>query len=157
MIKTKVPFEILKKELMKEEGLKYKPYKCTAGHWTIGIGHNIDAVAINQIIGRRYDLSIVLTKQEVDDIFLYDINNVLDDIENNLPWFNELPDYQQYVIISLVFNMGIYGLLKFRNTLRAWSNGNIDGVIYGLEHSKWYNQVGSRSEKLIDILKNKSI
>lgn len=157
MIKTKVPFDVLKKELTEEEGLKYKPYKCTAGHWTIGIGHNLDAAQIDKIIGRKYSLSIVLTKQEVDAIFLHDLNNVLDDIEYSLPWFSEIPDYQQYVLISLVFNMGIYGLLKFKNTLKAWSNGNMDGVIHGLEHSRWYKQVGNRAGKLVGILERKVI
>jgi lysozyme len=29
------------KKLVQIEGLKLKPYKCPAGHWTIGIGHKI--------------------------------------------------------------------------------------------------------------------
>jgi len=157
MINSKVSFNTLKKELTDEEGLKYRPYKCTAGHWTIGIGHNIDAMPIDDIIGRKYSLSITLTKKEVDDIFLHDLNNVLNDLADHIPWFDELPGYQQYVMISLVFNLGIGGLLKFKNTLKSWSKGNIDGVIYGLRNSKWYRQVGRRSPKLIGILANQEI
>ena len=28
-------------ELIRDEGVKLKPYKCTAGHWTIGVGRNV--------------------------------------------------------------------------------------------------------------------
>lgn len=28
----------LERELIRDEGWRSKPYKCTAGHWTIGVG-----------------------------------------------------------------------------------------------------------------------
>jgi lysozyme len=35
-------------ELVKDEGLRLKPYKCTAGKTTIGVGRNLDDVGISK-------------------------------------------------------------------------------------------------------------
>ena len=34
--------------LIRHEGIKYKPYRCTAGKLTIGVGRNIEDVGISE-------------------------------------------------------------------------------------------------------------
>jgi len=38
----------IKAQLVRHEGLKLKPYRCTAGKLTIGIGINLDVCGISQ-------------------------------------------------------------------------------------------------------------
>ena len=38
----------IKDQLIKHEGLRLKPYKCTAGKMTIGVGRNLDDVGISE-------------------------------------------------------------------------------------------------------------
>ncbi len=40
----------IKAQLVRHEGLKLKPYRCTAGKLTIGIGRNLDNCGISHVI-----------------------------------------------------------------------------------------------------------
>ena len=40
--------ERMKEQLLRHEGLRLKPYRCTAGKLTIGIGRNLDDCGISQ-------------------------------------------------------------------------------------------------------------
>ncbi len=40
--------ERIKEQLVRHEGLRLKPYRCTAGKQTIGIGRNLDDYGISQ-------------------------------------------------------------------------------------------------------------
>jgi len=33
----------LRKMLIRHEGLRLRPYKCTSGRWTVGYGHNLES------------------------------------------------------------------------------------------------------------------
>jgi lysozyme len=45
---TKSLFNRIKAQLVRHEGLRIKPYRCTAGKLTIGIGRNLDDCGISQ-------------------------------------------------------------------------------------------------------------
>src|SRR5574343_1695210 len=150
---TKVPKETIVKALTVEEGLRLIVYTCTAGHPTIGIGHNLNAMPVDKIIGRPLGKSKTITKDEAYKIFYYDLNKLLIDINREIPWFKDLDATLQYVLISMAFNMGIYGLLKFKNTLNAFKTGNKEGMISGMSSSKWAKQVPNRARRLINMVK----
>ena len=40
--------ERIKEQLVRHEGLRMKPFRCTAGKLTIGIGRNLDDYGISQ-------------------------------------------------------------------------------------------------------------
>ena len=40
--------ERIKEQLVRHEGLRLKPYRCSAGKLTIGIGRNLDDCGISQ-------------------------------------------------------------------------------------------------------------
>ena len=40
--------ERIKEQLVRHEGLRLKPYRCTAGKLTIGIGRNLDDCGISK-------------------------------------------------------------------------------------------------------------
>ena len=151
-LNTKVPFDRLFKELVDEEGLKLKAYKDTVGVVTIGIGHNLQANPAKPLIGRNVYMGGSITMDEAKKLFAHDIESVIDDLDERLPWFKDLSLARQYVLISMGFNLGVPGLMKWKNTLSALKSGDIKGTVTGMLNSKWASQVGRRSKKLCEIM-----
>lgn len=156
--------ERILKELADEEGVEYKVYLCTAGHRTIGIGHNLDAEPIDKLIGRKLNKNGTITQDELELIVDHDVEKVKNQLDQYLPWWRDLPDFAQYVLISLTFNMGIgtkvsnnpvkyNGLRGFVNTLNRFQVQDWEGAALGLERSKWYSQVKRRGRKITTILR----
>ncbi len=140
------------RELSDEEGVRHVAYRCPAGHLTVGVGHNLDADPASEILRRKLRLGEAATGREVQALFDKDVGKVVDQLNKRLPWFQNLSAARQYVLISMGFNMGVPGLMKFKNTLAALARGDIPSTIYGMRSSRWYRQVGKRGPKLIRIM-----
>lgn len=126
--------EKLIKQLKFHEGLRLKPYKCTAGKLTIGYGRNIEDVGISE--------------KEADEMLLNDVLKVEDQIIRSLPVFQELSINRQNVLINLGFNLGINGLLKFKKMIEALEDGNFVLAASELMDSRYARQVGKRADEL---------
>lgn len=136
----------LRAQLRLHEGVKTKPYRCTAGFLTIGVGHNLDAHGLSDAV--------------IDVILDEDIDTCLRDLDALLPWWRRLDDIRQRVLIDLCFNLGITKLLKFRRTLQALQAGRYGDAANYLNESLWATQVGDgpggvydRAERLTDMLR----
>jgi lysozyme len=121
-------------ELRRDEGVRLKPYRCTAGKLTIGVGRNLDDVGI--------------TPEEADHLLRNDVARVCADLDARLPWWRGLDEVRQRVLVNMGFNLGIAGLLGFKNTLRSVETGDYLGAAQGMLSSKWAHQVGPRAERL---------
>lgn len=128
----------LAKALVRDEGLRFKPYRCTAGKLTIGIGRNLDDRGI--------------TKAEAFALLENDIDSCIADLDGALAWWRKLDEVRQEVLINMCFNMGIgsssRGLLSFKNTLRMIESGDYAGAAAGMLNSRWATQVGARARRL---------
>jgi lysozyme len=124
----------LKEELIRDEGLRLKPYRDTVGKLTIGVGRNLDDVGI--------------TKDEAMHLLECDIRRVKDDLDHALSWWRGLDDVRQRVLVNMAFNLGITRLMGFKNTLAAMRAGNYVDAAKGMLDSKWAKQVGERATRL---------
>lgn len=126
--------ERLKKQLIWQESLKLKTYRCTAGKLTIGVGRNLDDNGIS----------------EVEAMFLLDndLNSVEKDLDYSIPWWRKLDDARQEVIANMAFNMGIKVFLGFKQTLAAVQAGQYKDASVLMLDSKWAKQVGNRATVL---------
>jgi lysozyme len=124
----------LKEQLVLEEGLRLRPYQDTAGKWTIGVGRNLTDTGISQ--AEAYWL--------MDN----DINRVVLQLNERLPYFGALDPVRQDVLIDMCFNLGIAGLLQFRMMLSAVSLGNYETAAEEMMKSNWSDQVGRRAYRL---------
>ncbi|HJW82425.1 MAG TPA: glycoside hydrolase family protein [Acidiferrobacterales bacterium] len=127
--------ELLRQQLTRDEGVRLKPYRCTAGKLSIGIGRNLDDVGVSP--------------SEAEYMLHNDILGVQVDLDRNLPWWRDLSENRQLVLCNMAFNMGIQGLLGFKNTLAAMQRGDIEAAASGMGSSKWAVQVGPRATRLI--------
>jgi lysozyme len=121
-------------QLRRHEGERLKPYRCTAGKLTIGVGRNLDDRGI--------------TAQESAYLLSNDIDRVWTELNARLPWVTGLSDVRQRVLLDMAFNLGIDGLLKFRNTLATIEAGNYQKAGEMMLDSLWAKQVGMRAQRL---------
>lgn len=128
-----------RKMLLLDEGLRLKPYKCTAGKLTIGIGRNLDDVGISENIAyQMLEEDVSIAKKTCEKIF------------GEL--FNTWSENRQLGWINLAFNLGRIRLLKFKNTIRAAQIEDWFEVENGLRQSLWFKQVGGRAERVIGMI-----
>jgi lysozyme len=63
------------------------------------------------------------------------------------------PEAVQEVLANLCFNLGLAGLLGFRQTLALLQAGRYAEAAAELLRSKWAGQVGARAERLAQRLR----
>lgn len=129
----------LQKQLTLHEGVRLKPYRCTAGKLTIGIGRNLDDVGITQ------DEAMLMLRT--------DIARALSGVRTELPWFEQLDNIRQRVLVDMAFNLGIDGLLAFKQTLSAIATGDYDRAATEMLNSRWAGQVGERARRLARMMR----
>lgn len=130
--------ERVRKQLMIDEGLRLKPYRDSVGKLTIGIGRNLDDVGISAL--------------EAYDLLDHDIDRAIIQLVGRFPWFNDLNEARQAVMVNWCFNIGIESLSGFRNTLAALRAGDFVAASKGMLASKWARQVGPRATRLARIM-----
>src|SRR3990167_9230859 len=107
--------------LIRDEGVRLKPYRDSVGKLTIGVGRNLDDKG--------------LTRAEAD-------------VAHRLPWSAQLDEPRRGVLVMLAFNAGIGGLLTFRKMLAAMGRGAWAEAARELLDSDYAQQVGPRAHRL---------
>lgn len=123
----------------KHEGLRLKPYRCTAGKLTIGYGRNLDDVGIS--------------KEEADELFLADWKQAEKELLKAVSWADSMSKRRYYVLVEMVFNMGISRFLQFKKMIECCRTGDYDKAAEQALDSAWHKQVGKRAETLAKALK----
>jgi lysozyme len=131
-----VPFDraALIRQIRLHEGERLKPYRCTAGKLTIGVGRNLDDRGI--------------TSEESAMLLDGDIRLLEIELFRALPWASALDDVRQRVLLDMAFNLGLPGLLQFKRTLEAIRTGQYQQAATMMLDSLWARQVGQRAERL---------
>jgi lysozyme len=126
-------------QLQVDEGVRLKPYRDSVGKLTIGVGRNLDDVGVSL--------------EEATLMLEHDVRRTEVGLDANLPWWREMNDARQNVIMNMGFNLGIRKLLGFTNTLRAMEQGDWEAAATGMLASKWAGQVGERAVRLSKIMR----
>lgn len=123
-------------QLLSDEGLRLKPYRCTAGKLTIGVGRNLDDRGI--------------TQDEAMYLLANDVRRVYGEVSTALPWFIKLNDARQNVLLNMAFQMGTQGLLKFKHFLDCAQRGEHNEAATAMLQSRWSVQTPARAKRLSD-------
>ena len=123
-------------QLKIHEGMKLKPYKCTAGKLTIGIGRNLEDVGISE--------------DEANMLLRHDIQEATRQLLHVFPWMGEFNDARISAMINFTFNVGIGTVKKFENTLSYMQSGEWDKAADEMMDSRWARQVGNRAIEVTD-------
>jgi lysozyme len=123
-------------QLKRHEGLKLKPYKCTADKLTIGVGRNLEDVGISE--------------EEAEMLLQNDIQRATVQIQAEFPWTEQLDEVRFAALINFTFNVGIGTVGKFVNAMALLRDGSYDMAADEFLNSRWAKQVGQRAIEVTD-------
>ena len=133
----------LTKQLRDEEGEVLHAYSDHLGFTTIGIGRLID---------KRKGGGI--TEEESAYLLSNDIAKFENQLDKSLPWWRGLTEPRQAVILGMAFQMGVDGLLGFKNTLAMVKSGDYAGASENMMKSKWAQQTPARARRMSDQMRS---
>ena len=131
--------ECLIRNLIGDEGLVLRPYRCSAGKLTIGVGRNLEDTGI--------------TEEEAAMLLQNDIAGVLDDLDRNIPWWRRLARPRRLALANMAFNLGWPRLSGFQKMLAALKAGDGEQAAAEALNSRWADQVGTRAKRIASQLK----
>lgn len=134
--------DILIKYLKQHEGYSGKLYRCSAGYLTIGYGHNIESKGIKPLFGEL--------------LLLEDINDVTIELDSYIPWWREINESSQRVLIDMGF-MGVRKLLQFEKMLGLLRAKQYDAAAAEIIHSKYAKQVGQRAQDNFNMMRASNV
>ena len=126
-------------DLIRDEGLKLRPYRCTAGKLTVGYGHNLDDVGISKTV------AIFILRDDIEGCVV--------DLNRNARWWRSLPENCQRALINMCFNLGWPRLSKFQNMFAALQSGDYARAADEALDSLWANQVGERAQRVAALIR----
>ena len=167
-----IPSPELLAQLRDQEGFRASPYLDTQGVVTIGYGTNLEAhpgylnlpdvegmvrrglcgrLLLNELTGYTW------SRERAEAAMLDEVVQCREALYVRCPQFVRLVEAAELpraeVLLNMAYNMGVSGLLKFKNTL-ALIDGALDGhnswaaVESGLKSSLWWRQTGRRARAL---------
>ena len=126
--------ETIYEMLLRHEGIKLKPYRCSSGKLTIGVGRNLEDTGISE--GEAF---VMLNN---------DVNRVRRGLDKYLPWWRTQPDPVRIVLQNMAFQMGVEGLLEFTVTLGLLQRGRYADAPKAMLDSEWAKQTPKRAQEL---------
>ena len=129
--------EILFEQLKDFEGLELKPYRCTSDKLTIGLGRNLEDNGI--------------TEEEAYYLAENDIDNLMDELDRNIPWWTELNNPRKRALLNMAYNVGTPTLMKFQKTLSLLESGQYEEASKEVLNSRWARQVGRRADFISNV------
>jgi lysozyme len=137
------------KQLKRHEGDKLRAYKCTANHWTIGVGYNLDANPLRLSAFEIADFKKNgITQLISDHLTNLMVDAVEDSLVKKLGFYSALSEPRQTVLLNMAYNMGLMGLLKFEHTLKLIKSGDYEMAAIEMLNSTWAKQVKGRAKEL---------
>lgn len=137
----------LRAQLEYLEGRKRSAYPDNRGYWTIAVGRLIDS-----------RLGGGLSEAEIDLLLTNDIAEKTAQVRTALPWFDNLNEPRQAVLIGMCFQMGLgsaeegKGLLGFQATLAAARDGHFEHAKTLMLQSRWATQTPVRAKLMAEQL-----
>lgn len=128
----------LTRQLRGDEGSRSKVYLDSLGFQTIGVGRLVDPARKGG--GLRPDEITYLLNNDIDDR--------IEGLTRAIPWFQNLDDVRKGALLNMAFQLGVEGLLGFKNTLEMVRTGKYSQAADGMLQSLWAKQTPVRAKRL---------
>lgn len=122
--------------LEQQEGFRATPYRDSRGFLTIGYGTNLDAGITHDQAKALMDCQLAANEAALQAY----------------PWFAGLDEVRRGVIENMAYNIGVSGVLEFKDMLAAIEAKDWPEAAHQMRASKWRVQVGDRALVLADIM-----
>ncbi|MGL2685758.1 glycoside hydrolase family protein [Helicobacter pylori] len=111
------------------EGFSPSIYTDKTEHPTIGYGYNLSVYSYEgKRITKAYGLLTDILKENYKTLLSYG-------------WYKNLDAMRRMVILDLSYNLGLNGLLKFKQFIKAIEDKNYALAVERLQKSPYFNQV----------------
>ena len=127
----------LTKQLRRDEGDVLTAYEDSLGFLTIGVGRLIDKKKGGGI-----------TAEESAYLLANDIEAKTAAVLKALPWAATLDQPRLGVLVNMAFQLGVAGLLQFKNTLEFIKQKEYTKAAAGMNNSLWAKQTPERCARL---------
>lgn len=127
----------------KHEGFVSHAYQDSLGYWTIGIGRLVDEKKGGGI-----------SREEARYLLNNDIKEVERGLDEKIPWWRHLSQVRRMALIDMGINLGVSGLMGFKNMLSYLEKGLYDKAAKEALNSRWAEQVGQRSKDIEYMIRN---
>lgn len=125
--------DIMRAELVRDEGSRTTVYRDTRGNLTVGVGHN---------------LTIPQDQHTIDALLTSDIAGCVASLDLRQPWWRNLDPVRQRVLINMTFQLGGAGLARFPQFLAAMQAGQWDAAAEEMMDSNWARECPARAARL---------
>lgn len=125
--------------LIKHEGLKLKPYRCTSNKLTVGVGRNLEECGI--------------TEEEAMYLLKNDIQNFHEELTERFYFYKYLEGARKDAILNMAFNMGVPRLATFVKALDFMSQSKYAEAADEFLRSRWADQVGNRATEVASMIR----
>jgi lysozyme len=119
--------------IAKHEGKMLTMYTDTVGVPTIGYGHNL-----------QEPISEAAALQILSD----DVSVAVNELDDRMDWWRDLPHPAQLVLASMVFNLGWPRFSRFKKMIAALEDRDYDRAAMEMQDSLWFQQIKSRGDEL---------
>lgn len=131
----------LVEDLKIEEGFKAEAYPDPRSHgppWTIGYGHT----------GREVHPGLVWDQSAAATALAGDVAATARELDTAIPWWRQLDDTRQDVLVDMAFNLGVHGLMGFTTFLGFVHASKFAEAALDLRGTAWFYEVGERGRRL---------
>lgn len=124
-------------DLKRHEGWRPSVYQDHLGYWTLGFGFMVDE---RKNGGIPRPVAHYWLAYEVDRIYVR--------LAEALDWFAEAPDGIQRALVNMGYQLGVSGLLRFRQTLELIEIGKYEDAAEEALRSRWAEQTPKRAKEV---------
>ena len=128
--------------IKKHEGFVDHVYDDSLGIPTIGYGFAIKDLILDEDIAEE-----ILTRK---------LQHLGRRVMSKFVWFDQLPQEAKGVLMEMCYQLGVYGVSKFKKALKAMQNRDWDRAADEMLDSKWARQTPNRAKDLSNIIRSLS-
>lgn len=124
-------------DLKRHEGWRPSVYQDHLGYWTLGFGFMVDERKQGRI------------PHEVGHYWLaWEVDRITARLSMALDWFDDAPEPVQRALVNMAYQLGVSGLLRFRNTLALLQAGKYQDAAAEALRSRWAEQTPKRAQEV---------
>jgi lysozyme len=127
-------------QIKESEGFRPTVYQCTEGYDTIGYGFAIKDLVLG------IPICEIILERKIAELKLR--------IQQKLPFYDDMPEKAQDVIVEMCYQMGINGFSKFKKTIDHLMRKDYKAASVEMLDSRWATQTPNRAKKLSNQMKN---
>ena len=143
----------LKESIKIHEGFRSSVYLCPTGHPTVGYGFRVADLSADEL---ALNAGVVepMSKEVAEKILDIKITKFKKQVYNALPWLTYAPMDIQDALCEMAYQMGVAGLLGFKNTLALIKERRYREAAENMLKSKWATQTPERAKQIANLVRN---